>query len=65
MRNMVNILSVCFLHYNIWFWKSKEWLTKPTESLPFNFYRRNVYINFQVILTLLHIAAVVHDFTPI
>lgn len=56
---LVSILSVCFVHYNIWFWKPKEWLTTPTESLPFNFYRGNFYRNFQIILILLDIAAAV------
>lgn len=65
MRNMVSILLVHVVRFNILFWKSKEWSIKPTESLPFNSYRRNFYGNFQIILTLLHTAAAAYDFTPV
>jgi len=65
MRNKVSILLVFFCTYDIGFWKSREWLSKPPESLTFKFCGRKVYKKFQIILTLLHRAAAVYDFTPI
>lgn len=51
MRN--SLWKVCCRYvcvcYNIWFWNSNKWFTKPVEGLSFNFYSKNFYRNFQII----------------